>query len=385
MVRRAESWLLRGFRELRRWQRLRSQGGGDAVAQPASPADPVQLFAAASAAESTVAPPAGDLGPSLAATPPVQAFRFVDPRQRRLYELLLRLIGPGAATYYRDACRLMVLEPPFDTNTHLIMHLMRELESSLRDVLVALAERAAPDPGELKKQKAAAAKQQTTHEWEIQLVAQYLGMAEDGPAVEAWLGRAGKSNPDALHRHAHRVSLGLPRPADDAFWAYCRETEDLFIAILSAFEPSYTAAIAGVDELIAKSSPTASDAKRLAQYIPNTPVILGHFFDHLQSPAWLPLLREQRFFDRAPDAQRDVDTGEIVGYPEWAASRYLVRMAQDHPDAQEIVLEIVRGLMDTTNPHVQSDIIAILIALPADAAADLIPQMTTWAARKESE
>src|SRR5689334_21722210 len=62
-------------------------------------------------------------------------FRFSDPRQEQKYNRLL-LIGPGPAAFYRDACRLIAHQPSLATTTHLVLHLLREVESGLRDVLV---------------------------------------------------------------------------------------------------------------------------------------------------------------------------------------------------------------------------------------------------------
>ena len=63
-----------------------------------------------------------------------QPFRLRDSRQVRIHHRLL-LVSPGTASFYLDACRLMVTEPPFEATTHIVAHLLREIESSLRDVL----------------------------------------------------------------------------------------------------------------------------------------------------------------------------------------------------------------------------------------------------------
>ena len=73
---------------------------------------------------------------------PINLFRFEDPRQKRIYEKLLRLVGPGAASFYQDACRLMEIKPALETTTHLVAHSLREIESALRDVLEPVAEQA---------------------------------------------------------------------------------------------------------------------------------------------------------------------------------------------------------------------------------------------------
>jgi hypothetical protein len=62
-------------------------------------------------------------------------YRLSDPRQTRTYERLARLVGPGPAAFFLDTCRLMDEGRPFRSTTHLVAHLLREIESALRDVL----------------------------------------------------------------------------------------------------------------------------------------------------------------------------------------------------------------------------------------------------------
>ena len=70
---------------------------------------------------------------------PIRAHRFEDPRQRRIYERLFRLVGAGLADFYRDACGLVEATQPVPTTSHLVGHLVREIESGLRKVLETAA------------------------------------------------------------------------------------------------------------------------------------------------------------------------------------------------------------------------------------------------------
>jgi hypothetical protein len=62
-------------------------------------------------------------------------FQFSTPRQERIYGRL-RKVGPGPAAFYKDACRHMTEQPLYESTTHLVAHLLREIESGLRQVLV---------------------------------------------------------------------------------------------------------------------------------------------------------------------------------------------------------------------------------------------------------
>ncbi len=68
-----------------------------------------------------------------------EPFRFTDPRQQRIHDRL-SLIGPGPVDFYRAACRLMAMHPPLETTTHLVGHLLREIESALRAVVRVVVE-----------------------------------------------------------------------------------------------------------------------------------------------------------------------------------------------------------------------------------------------------
>ena len=63
------------------------------------------------------------------------SFRFEDPRQGEIFERLSRLVGPGPASFYKDARRHIDAEYPMDTVTHQVGHCVRELEGAMRDVL----------------------------------------------------------------------------------------------------------------------------------------------------------------------------------------------------------------------------------------------------------
>lgn len=310
---------------------------------------------------------------------------FKSPGQQQLFRRLYLFLGPGPAAYYRDACRLLATDPAFDATTHLVMHLMREIEGMLLDVLFPLAEAELNATQEsaaaLKARKVRAEDAKANHAMKIEVIGGYLGVGQDDALVQAWLKRSskgGEENRDALHKRAHRDNLAAPRPADDEFLTYVEETERLFDGILQRFEPKYSVAVRQVDQLIARQRPTLADVKTLRQRVPNTPALLNRFFDAIDTPSWLPHLEKEEFFARPPGPQRDVDSGEIVGYSTWPASRYLVRLAQRGVADPRMLLAIVTSIIDTPNPFVLQDLLEILLTLPANDTADLIPRIVGW-------
>src|SRR5271156_6750805 len=62
-----------------------------------------------------------------------------DPRRFRIRWRLGKLVGPGPAAFYRDACDLMDDPTRLHSTSHLVGHLIREIESALRAVLSPMA------------------------------------------------------------------------------------------------------------------------------------------------------------------------------------------------------------------------------------------------------
>ena len=160
---------------------------------------------------------------------PEQPYSFRDQRQERIYRLL-RLIGDGPAAFFRDACKFMDSPLDFHSTTHLIGHLMREVEGALRDVLAPHV----PD-GE------------NQHRREIQSILSILVIPEDHPAAQLWLRLPGRGG---LQSRAHRDAQFMPRLIDDRF---LRDWDSLLVIldyVLEKFEQTYLTYHDILDELL---------------------------------------------------------------------------------------------------------------------------------------
>ena len=207
---------------------------------------------------------------------PINLFRFEDPRQKRIYEKLLRLVGPGAASFYQDACRLMEIKPPLETTTHLVAHSLREIESALRDVLEPVAEQA--NSLERKKSKGG-----NNHRTEILSVLKGLGIPETDSIAQAWLKTADQGNSYRLHARAHRNALTTPHPPDEGFLQFWNDMEAMLDVVLDKFESAYVSVFKFLDELLVKPAPSQNNVKKLRDHIPNNQVAFSYFFDKLTS------------------------------------------------------------------------------------------------------
>lgn len=210
-----------------------------------------------------------------------------------------------------------------------------------------------------------------SHKKQVNAILAAYGIDQSDEAAKAWLRLTDEDT--GLARLAHRRGLGPPRPVDDDMRRAWEEVQGLLDAILAKFETRFLEPFALLDELLAKPAPSAADAKRLRNNIPQNLVTLGYFFDKLENPAWLPLLRKEEFFAHPPEPERNDEDGTIA-LPPWPASRYLARMAAVE-SAQATVLEIALQIPQTENVRVYEDLADAAQALPPQFAARLADKL----------
>lgn len=279
---------------------------------------------------------------------------FHDTEQDRIYRRL-RYIGEGPAEFYRDACRLMEGDLALGSRTHLVAHLMREIDSAILSVIAPQQE------GDEDKTESGDERGRRIH-----AAVQELGLDTSEPFVSTWL----KLN---LHRRAHRKALGRPAPVDQEFQELWQSYQDILDHVLDRFEARYLRFERLVDELVATAQPTKKDLKQLRNAMPNAPAAFERFFDRLQNPMWLELRDSKVFFAHPPEPEANPEERSI-SYSGWPQSRYLARVAKLAPDR---VMSIAAGIQ-TDNIRVHADLIEAALAVPAHSAVRLVPSVSTW-------
>lgn len=170
-------------------------------------------------------------------TPQVPPLRvgaqFSDPRRRRIYTRLLH-VGQGPADFYLDFCAILA-EPLLRSSSHLAAHLLREIESALRDVLV---------PSDFKAPKGSG------HRAEIEAALASMGLEQDGELAEGWKRLAGE---DPLASRAHRDNLAQPRPLSDDTRAAFSAYEAVLDGVLERLEAKFLDFVGVVDSLLEKN------------------------------------------------------------------------------------------------------------------------------------
>jgi hypothetical protein len=287
----------------------------------------------------------------------VKPYIFRNPIQNRIYQRLDRLVGTGPAVFFKDACSLMDQEAPLPSTTHLVSHLLRDIESALRDVLEPFSDR------EKKK----------NHRQEILSTLNALEIPENDPIAEMWLGVIGKDNINALPARAHRNNLASPRPIDSEFYRFWFNMEKILDVVLDRFESRYVIIQDKLNGIKQKKQPDIDDAIYIKKHVPNNIVAFKYFFQDLENAAWIKPLWDEGFFNNPPEPVEHSEEGTI-SYPEWPQSRYLLKMASLE---QKLVSNIILGI-ETTNGNVQADLIDAVCILPSTLAAQHAEKISQW-------
>jgi hypothetical protein len=262
---------------------------------------------------------------------PDQPSPFRDQRQRRMAERLGRLVSPAAQAFFIDACRLMSASSDLQTTSHLVGHLVREIESSMRAVLQTLVD---PVKGT-----------DDNHRQTVLLILAALEIPESDPIGRAWLEKAGTKAKGGLHKRAHRNDLFEPRPVDDDFRRYWEEMQRVFDAVLDRFERNWVATHRALDRLLAKDPPSKDDVGFVLGKTPNNLVARGYFFDRLAHTSWLQPLFNGGAFAELPAVIREEGT-EL--FTPWPPAKYLARLAAV-PEAQGTIQKVLLQLPATDN------------------------------------
>lgn len=115
-------------------------------------------------------------------------------RQESIAAQLREMIGEGPAAFFTDASLILLDDPRPAAASHIVAHLLREVESAVRWVLQPPENSGSKRGGD-------------GHKRSILAVLGELGVSVDEPTAQFWLGLAGEGNPSGLAMRAHRPAL----------------------------------------------------------------------------------------------------------------------------------------------------------------------------------
>jgi len=300
--------------------------------------------------------------------PKEQGFPYpvFNERQVKIYWNLHNIIGQGSAAFYKDACRIININPPLDSTTHIIAHLFREIESSLRSVLKPVTNiEIVNQIGDSQKQG---------HKADILSILKSLEISENEPVAQAWLKLADSSDCN-LAKRAHRSALAAPRKFDKDSIEFFNSMDDIFYSILDKVRVRYLAYIELLDRLLLKPIPVEKDIDLLLNNIPQNYITMGYFFSKLKDPGWLKPLRGAGFFKRPPEIVLN-DEDETVYSHVWPESNYLSRMAEQDPN--EVADIFIRDVPFVKNVWVLQDLADAALNMSPDLASLLVDKIEHW-------
>lgn len=308
-----------------------------------------------------------------------QPFRFQDPREIQVHERL-HLVSEGLASFFHDACRIKHLSPALATTVHVVTHLLREIDGGLLDALSGEPRRFREDDGQEKadcrgssregSDQGEVANERGGRTHKVKKVIQTLGIRDAGTLEEGWLA-IGNKKQAGLEKLTHRRDLSTPRRADGSFEEVWDRVLAVWDHILAELEASFSVFIGRAEALAEVTHPAREHGRQLAVGIPQSPVILHHFFSEAVSPGWLTLRSTRGIVTRVPAAHRP------AGFRDWPAAQYLERMARDKR-AEKAVLSRLCELPDDIHGVTLAQVLDILAALPVDLAAALVPRVNGW-------
>jgi hypothetical protein len=274
-----------------------------------------------------------------------------DSRQREIMRLL-GLIGGEPAAYFADACRLMDGDATLEATTHVVGHLLRELDGSLAGVMRPMVPVDRwPESGTDHAQRR-----------KVDAVCDALRVPREDDLRENWYAYA-----SSLHRQAHRHGLAAPRRVDAEFRELWEQGQAVVYALARRIEANFTATLPLIDELAAGQP----RMRVLREQVPHSTVALDRFFERA-TPAWLGPLRDAGYFADPPPLVHGEDGA--VSYPRWPQGRYLARVAADQPEA---VIDLGVDL-ETDNPEAHEAFVDAASVAPVAQGARLVPTVERW-------
>ncbi len=310
-----------------------------------------------------------------------QIFRLVG-RQNTIAKKL-DLIGPSARSMYVDACRLIEMDTNLQSEALLVGHLVREIESTIRSVLMPITnqrtreenaqikekqqktieflnEISFPEDHHAAKNLLRSIEDPDSHKKNIRAIVSILGLEEDDRICELWL-----NIPAILYKKAHRRGLAKPERIDndfeEKFWS---DFEFVLLGVLNQMEKIYVKFPEKVDEI--RESPSKGNASFVIQNLPNNFIIQRRFFEGNSHKEWIPLLKTSAIFTQPPSVE-PLDDEEYINPPHWPAMDYLKDMASiDDKDIEDNIVSVIQALPEINNVRISADIVEIAITLPLD-------------------
>ena len=308
----------------------------------------------------------------------------LSPRQSEIYRNL-EAIGPEIAAFYFSGVKILQ-DDDLETSSYLLAHIAREIEGGLRNILSEEKKEElefvirTPDGNKstYEKEKEGSFKFATSAPGTIEIaynrmgkhktsILQSLGIDDPSPLAERWISVAKR-----FAGFAHRHGAWKPPRRREAFVPLWHEFED----VLEDLVGNHFNLLNRIDHILKREQPTEKIIQTLSNLL-KSEVRYAYFFQKLESPAWLELLKDAGWFDpyNQPISQKMSD--QPVHF--WHALGYVERVANHTKEGPceetfSVLADIVDTIVNYTNDaaasiasdHTNSQVIRIICALPIE-------------------
>ena len=172
-----------------------------------------------------------------------------------------------------------------------------------------------------------------------------------------------------LSQNLQRVAHHAKDPDVDTFQIYVQSLERVILDLLAPITAQNQQEL---QSILRQSDKTEQDIELALTLMKRTGANYTFFFDKVDDPYWIPVLREKGYFDNPPEMEPGSMDRSTAPY--WWPLHYLARMAIREPSA---VLEIVRKFPTIHNTRVRMKILEIARQLPGALSVQLEVQVTS--------
>lgn len=241
-------------------------------------------------------------------------------RQTAIYDGFKSLM-PTLAAFYKDG--INIIESPYEAKSNLLGHLLREIDSGLRDIFkIDNTRDNSPEKNGHKKS-----------------IQSCFGLSDESAFLEKYLKIAKQFN-----IIAHRSSSDVARPKDPAdaivLW---QSFEDVLYPLLGSFMGNTLR----LDVLLEREEPNAV-ADSCLSYILENESKRVYFFQRLNKIGWLRPLYEHGVFEGNlnPEPVESIDKPGYYNIPYWYELYYVTQIAPKIADSQDDEWQIITKIID---------------------------------------
>ncbi|NCN11310.1 MAG: hypothetical protein GW938_15845 [Leptospira sp.] len=284
-------------------------------------------------------------------------------RQSRIIEKL-QIIGSGSVAFFKDSILLLNLEG-FDTKHHLISHSMREIESSIREILTFIYPEKFNNPD-------CVALGEDQHLISINKCLNILRILDKDETAIFWKKLGKKKGDYNLAKNAHRDNLDYRRFSND-FLSYWNDFEQFLELVLDKLNLIYFKFISELDHLLSIENPGIAELYAVKKKLPKLGQFFHYFMVNCKSINWFETLYNSGHLSVSKDyIQANTDAYSFY----WPPIQYLNSLVQKGKN--DLVWKVISAIPDSDSSGFYSQITSLVNKLPIEFRIEWMQRLIPW-------